>query len=279
MSPRALWKGTLKGPDGFRCGVALHSALSSAEKVSFHIVNRKTGHRVERRFTDEETGAFVEREQQVRGFELDDGNYVLLEPETLEALVPESDKTISVKEFLPCDEVDRLYFDKPYYLAPADADDGELFRAFAEALRRTSTAAVGQAVLFRRQRALLIRAHTDTLIAATLKYDYEVRSVRTAFQKLSLPEYDEELLDLAGHLIDSKTGRFEPEKFHDRYNDALLELIRLKNEGRKLPAREHEPEQKVVDLREAFRRSVDAADGQRRRAHHSRSGKKAGRSS
>ena len=260
MTPRALWKGELKGT-GIRCGIAIYSALSSAEKVSFHIVNRKTGNRVERRFVDGETEKPVERDDQVRGYELDDGRHVLIEPEVLNALVPHSDKTVAIKHFLPCEAVDKLYFDKPYYLGPSEDADEETFRAFAETLQRTSTVAFAEAVLFRRNRALIIRAHENILLAATLNYDYEVRSARTAFRGLSEPDYDAELLDLAGHLIKTKMSRFDPSQYHDRYNAALMDLVRAKMEGRELPKAAPEPERKVIDLREALRLSAKQDEG------------------
>lgn len=256
MTRRALWKGKLSIPGGFSCGVGLYSALSSTEKVSFHIVNRKTGHRVERRFVDSETEEPVERDDQVRGYRLDDGDYVLVENEALKQLVPQSHKLISVKHFIPCEAVDKVYFDKPYFLAPASDADGEAFRAFGEALGKSGSTAFAETVLFRRNRALLIRVHDDTVIAATLNYDYEVRTARNAFRSIKEPDFDEELLDLAGHLIETKSGRFDPADYHDRYNQALMELVEAKIEGRALPKRKAEPERKVVDLREALRLSA-----------------------
>lgn len=267
--PRALWKGRLKGL-GIECGVGLYSALSSAEKVSFHIVNRKTGNRVERRFVDSETEEPVERDEQVRGYELDDGNYILLEPDVLTSLVPHSDKTIAIKHFLPCAAVDKLYFDKPYFLAPAERADEKAFRALGEAFERTSTVAFAEAVLFRRKRALIVRAHEGTVLASTLSYDYEVRSARNAFRGLSEPEYDEELLDLAGHLIRKKMSRFDPADYHDRYNAALMDLVRAKMEGRELPASKPRAEDKVIDLREALRLSAKDSDHRAERNRHAR---------
>lgn len=269
MTPRALWKGHIKGL-GIECGVGLYSALSSAEKVSFHIVNRKTGNRVERRFVDSETEKPVERDEQVRGYQLDDGNYVLIELDVLTSLVPHSDKTIAIKHFLPCDAVDKLYFDKPYYLTPAEKADEKAFRAFGEALTKTSTVAFAEAVLFRRNRALIVRAHEGTVLASTLSYDYEVRSARNAFRSLSEPDYDEELLDLAGHLIKTKLGQFDPADYHDRYNAALMDLVRAKMEGRDLPKAKPEPERRVIDLREALRLSAKESDGPAKSAHSAR---------
>jgi DNA end-binding protein Ku len=271
MTRRALWKGRIEAPGGFECGVGLYSALSSAEKVSFHIVNRKTGNRVERHFIDAETEEPVERDQQVRGFQLDDGNYVLIEPETLKALVPQSDKTITVRHFLPCDAVDKLYFDKPYFLGPASAADEEAFAAFAQALENSSTAAFAEAVLFRRNRAIIIHVQDGALLGATLNYDYEVRSARNAFRGLKDPDYDADLLELAGHLIDSKMGKFDPSAFPDRYNAALMELVDAKMEGRKLPKAKLEPDRKVIDLREALRLSAGKKASGGKPAHGSRS--------
>lgn len=264
MTPRALWKGRLVGPD-FECGVGLYSALSSAEKISFHIVNRKTGHRVERRYIDSETEEPVERDHQVRGFRLDDGDYVLVEDEALKKLTPESHKTITIRKFLPCDEVDKLFFDKPYYLAPVADADKSAFRMLGDVLDKSGTTAFAETVLFRRNRALLIRAHEGSLIATTLSYDYEVRSLRNAFKSLPEQDYDQELVELAGHIIETKTSRFDPSDYHDRYNAALAELVQAKLEGRKIEPPKPRRESKVVDLREALRRSAaDSGTGKRR---------------
>lgn len=252
---RALWKGRLCFGD-IRFGVGLYSALSSEEKISFHIVNRKTGHRVERKFVDSETEHVVDKEQRVRGYELDDGDYVLVEDEALKALMPDSDKTLTVRTFIACDDVDKLYFDKPYYLAPSDEADAEGFALFAEALAATQSTALADAVLFRRNRSVLIRPHGNALIATTLNYDYEVRSARNAFKSLQKHDFDRELLDLAGHIIDTKMGKFDPSDYRDRYNDALAELVQAKMSGKPLPKHKRAPERKVIDLREALRLSA-----------------------
>jgi DNA end-binding protein Ku len=259
MTRRAVWKGTLSfGKLSFSVG--LYSALSSDEKISFHIVNRKTGNRVERQFVDSETGKPVGRGDQVRGHETDDGDYVTIEPEALKALQPEGDKVISVRSFIACDDIDKLYFDKPYYLAPADEEAEEAFGLFAQALEKESSAAFAEAVLFRRNRALLIRPHDDTLVATTLNYDYEVRSAKRVFASLTAENYDDEMLDLAGHIIDTRMGSFDPADYQDRYNNALAAVIRAKLEGKVLKPAKLEEADNVTDLREALRRSAKAAD-------------------
>ncbi|MCO6187525.1 Ku protein [Rhizobium sp. L1K21] len=261
MARRAVWKGSLSfGKLSFSVG--LYSALSSEEKISFHIVNRKTGNRVERQFVDSETGKPVDRDEQIRGHETEDGDYVTVEPDALKALAPEGDKVISVRSFITCDDIDKLYFDKPYYLAPTDEEAEDAFRLFAQALEKESSAAFAEAVLFRRNRALLIRPHDDTLIATTLNYDYEVRSAKRVFASLKAEDYDDEMLDLAGHIIDTRMGTFDPADYEDRYNSALAAVIRAKLEGKPLKPAKFKEADNVTDLREALRQSAKAAGAQ-----------------
>lgn len=257
MTRRASWKGTLK----FRsisCEVGLYSALSSTEKISFNIINRKTGHRVERQFVDSETGKPVERDDQIKGYALDNGDYITIEGDELAALMPENDKTITLKRFLPLEAVDTLYFDRPYHLAPVGDHDGETMAALARAMAADGMAAIGEAILFRRNRTLLIRPQGDTLVATTLNFDYEVRSAKTAFKSIPDVKMDDEMLDLAGHIIATKSGRFDPHAYTDRYNDALTELVQAKIAGKTLPKRKVEKRDNIVDLKEALRRSVEA---------------------
>src|SRR5690606_20463168 len=165
--PRAQWKGHLK-IDEISCAVALYTAASTAARTSFHTVNRETGNRVRREFVDEKTGKPVDREHQVKGYEIDDGRYVILEPEENEAVIPESDKTLSVDAFIACDEVDTVYFDKPYYIAPADRSSEEAFTLIRDGMKAGKVAALAKAVLFRRARSLMVRPYGSGLVANTL---------------------------------------------------------------------------------------------------------------
>ena len=233
MAPRANWKGFLRIGE-VSCAVALYTAASTSERIAFHTVNRATGHRVRREFVDAETGRPVERDDQVKGYEVAQGDYVILEPEEVAATVPDSDKTLEVSAFLRCGEIDQVYFDKPYYLAPADKAAEEAFALIREGMRKKGVAAIARTVLFRRVRTVLIRAHDEGMIATTLNFDYEVRSASEAFKDIPSMRIKGEMLELAEHIIRTKAGEFDITAFDDRYESALAELVKAKAEGRKI---------------------------------------------
>lgn len=255
MAPRANWKGFIKVGE-LSCGVALYTAASTSERIAFHTLNRETGNRVHRQFVDGETGKPVPKEEQVKGYEVSQGEYVVLEEEELKSAVPESDKTLAVEAFIPCGEIDDAYFDRPYYLAPTGKVAEEAFALLRDGMREKSVAALASTVLFRRVRSVLIRAHGDGMIATTLNFDYEVRSAREAFADVPERRIKGEMLDLARHIIDTKTGAFDPGAYDDRYEAALAEVVKAKIEGRPIEARKPRKETKVVDLMEALRQSA-----------------------
>jgi DNA end-binding protein Ku len=255
MTARASWKGHLKVGD-LACAVGLYTAVSASDRLSFNIINRRTGHRVERQFVDSETGKPVERDDQVKGYRMESGDYILIEGDEIAEIMPESDKVLNVQGFIPFDGIDKLYFDRPYYLAPVDEHDAEALALIARGMQDGRVAALAEAVLFRRNRTLLIRAHDDHIIATMLNFDYEVRSASTVFKDIPDIKFDKEMLELAGHIIATKQGSFDPSEYHDRYEAALVELVKAKIEGRAPPKRKREPERKVVDLMEALRQSA-----------------------
>ncbi len=255
MAPRANWKGFLKVAQ-LTCQVGLFTAASTSERIAFHTLNRQTGNRVRRVFVDQESGEPVESEDQAKGYEVGQGEYVVLEPDEVAAAVPESDKTLNVEAFIACPDIDGVYFDRPYYLAPANPVAGEAFAVIREAMRKQQVAALARTVLFRRVRNLLIRAHGPGLVANTLNFDYEVRPAKEAFAGIPEIRIEGEMLDLAKHIIETKLGRFDPRKFDDRYEAALAELVRAKLEGKPLPARKPSPAAKPLDLMEALRQSA-----------------------
>lgn len=263
MAPRANWKGHLTLGD-LSCAVALYTAASTSDRVSFHIINRRTGHRVQRQMVDAETGKPVERDDIVKGYELSSGDYVLLDPDEIAEAVPESDKTLALETFIPCNEIDTIYLDRPYYLAPADKVSAEVFDLIRHGLEAKSAAALARTVLFRRLRTLLIRPHGDGLIATTLNYDYEVRSASEAFADIKEFKIEGEMLDLAQHIINTKRGSFEPEAFEDRYENALQELVKAKIEGRKPPKKPKPKETNVVNLMEALRMSAGLKESEKK---------------
>ncbi|XKM40255.1 Ku protein [Rhizobium ruizarguesonis] len=255
MAARASWKGHLKVGD-LACAVGLYTAVSSSDRVSFHIINRRTGHRVERQFVDSETGKPVERDEQVKGYRMENGDYIVIEGDEIAEIMPESDKVLNIKAFIAYDDIDKLYFDRPYYLAPVDEHDEEALSLIARGMRDGKVAALAEAVLFRRNRTLLIRPHDDYIVATMLNFDYEVRSADTAFKNIPDIKFDKEMLELAGHILETKRGSFEPSEFEDRYEAALVELVKAKIEGRAPPKKKQPPERKVVDLMEALRQSA-----------------------
>ncbi|HEY9213292.1 MAG TPA: Ku protein [Ancylobacter sp.] len=265
MAPRANWKGYLKVAE-LTCPVALYTATSTSDRIAFHTLNRATGHRVHRRFVDSATGKPVERDDQVKGYEVGSDDYIVLEPEEVAAAVPDSDKTLSVSNFIACEDIDDVYFDKPYYLAPTDAHAQETYALIVEGMRARKVAALAQTVLFRRVRTVLIRAHGPGLIATTLNYDYEVRSAKEAFDEIPEMTIKGEMLELAEHIIATKKGRFDPAAYDDRYEAALAELVKAKLAGEKIEPRRPVKSEKVVDLMTALRASAGAGLAKRKPA-------------
>jgi DNA end-binding protein Ku len=271
VAPRANWKGYLKIGE-LSCPVALYTAASTSDRVSFNIINRKTGHRVHRQMIDADTGREVERGDIVKGYEVSSGEYVFLEPDEIKQAVPQSDKTLEMETFIPCDGVDTIFLDRPYYLAPADKPSAETFALIRAALEAKNVAALARTVLFRRMRTLLIRPSEDGLIASTLNYEYEVRPAKEIFSEIKTFKIEGEMLDLARHIIDTKRGKFDPDKFDDRYEAALSELIKAKIEGRKLKKKAPPKPQKVSSLLDALRQSAGSKNSGRKSADGGRGG-------
>jgi len=260
VAPRANWKGFLK-VGALSCPVALYTAVSTSERIAFHTLNRKTGHRVHREYVDSETGKPVEKDDQIKGYEVSQGDYVTLEPDEVASAIPDSDKTLSVEAFIACSDIDDVYLERPYYLAPVDKGAEEAFALIRDGLAKSKSAAFAQTVLFRRVRNLLIRPHGNGLIATTLNFDYEVRSAKEAFADMSDLTIKGEMLELAKHIINTKSGTFDPKSFDDRYEAALADLVKAKIEGRDFVVSKPKAPDKVIDLMEALRRSADAMAG------------------
>ncbi|WFU50290.1 Ku protein [Sinorhizobium terangae] len=266
VAGRAQWKGYIRFGE-VTAPVALYTATSTSERISFHTVNRETGNRVRREFVDSATGKPVQKEDQVKGYELDNDRYVVLEPEEVAAAVPESDKTLHVEAFISCEDIDKVYFDRPYYLTP-DKMGAEAFALLRDGMHKKKVAAIAQTVLFRRMRTVLLRTHEKGLIATTLNFDYEVRSAKEAFKEIPEIKIKGEMLDLAKHIIGTKKGTFSADEFDDRYEAALAELVKAKMEGKTLPKRAPPKVSKPNELLEALRQSagVKAAAEPKRRA-------------
>ncbi|MEK1949485.1 MAG: Ku protein [Ensifer adhaerens] len=254
VAPRANWKGYIKFGE-VTCPVALYTAASTSDRIAFNTLNRKTGNRVKREFVDGETGDTVERDDQIKGYEMENGQYVVLEPEEMAEAVPDSDKILKIEAFIPCSQIDTIYFDKPYYLAP-DKLGTDAFVLLRDGMKQEKVAAIARTVLFRRVRTVLIRVHRKGLIASTLNFDYEVRSADKAFEDLPDLKIEGEMLDLAEHIIETKMGSFDASSFDDRYEAAVAELVKAKIEGRSLPKRKAPAASQPGDLLQALRESA-----------------------
>lgn len=254
---RAQWKGFLKVGE-VSCGIALYTAASTSDRISFNTINKATGHRVNRVFIDSSTEEVVAREQQTKGFEINDGHYVIIDPDEIAAAIPGSNKTLEIEAFIACSDVDDVYFDKPYYLTP-DKIGSDAFTALRDAMEKSKVAAIARAVLFRRMRTVLIRPHGKGLIATTLNFDYQVRSSKKAFEEMPKIKLEAEMLDLARHIISTKKGTFDPATFDDRYEAALSELVKAKISGKALPKRKAVEVSKPSDLLAALRQSAGMA--------------------
>jgi len=284
VAPRAYWKGYLK-LSLVSCPIALYPASSEREKISFHQLNKSTGHRIKYRKVDADTGDEVESTDIIKGYQVGKGEYLELDPEELEAIAIESKRTIEIDEFVPRKEIDELYLNSPYYIVPDGEVGQQAFAVIREAIRQEGMVAIGKVVFTSREHIISLEARGKGLLGVTLRYPYEVRKEDEYFDGITDEKIPKDMLDLATHIVGTKKARFEPERFEDQYEDALKDLLKKKQSGQKIETpREREPS-KVVNLMEALRRSVETerAGGERRkpapRTGDHRAPKKAGRSS
>ena len=206
--------------------VALYNASSSSERVSFNTLNRKTGNRLKQNLVDSVSGEPVDTADRVKGYQVAKGQYVMVEDSDLEALKIESTKTLEIETFVPAAEIDEIYLDSPYYLAPDDKMAEEAFAVIREAMARKKVAGIGRVVLSRRERLLMLQPRGPGMLATTLRYPYEVRQDAEYFDRLSERKVAPAMLDIAQEIIGRMSGSFEPESFADRYEEAVTAMLR-----------------------------------------------------
>jgi DNA end-binding protein Ku len=260
MAARASWKGYLK-LSLVSCAVQLYPASTSKERVSFHMLNRETGNRLKRLMVDSETGELVESENVIKGYEIGKRQYLHLEDEEIESVAIESTHTIDIERFVPRDEIDQTYLDTPYYVAPDGKVAEEAFAVIREAMRERDVVGLGRVVLSRRERIVMLEPREKGLVAVTLRYAYEVRSDEEVFDSIADVKLEADTLDLATHIIDRKLAHFDPSRFEDRYQEALLEVIKAKAANRPAPKLEAPRPSNVVNLMDALRKSIEAERG------------------
>lgn len=262
MAPRPNWKGFLK-LSLVSCSIALYPATSSSQRIRFNILNRKTGNRIRNDVIDAETGRPVDQEDRVKGYQVEKGEYVLVEDDELDNVALESTHTIDIEEFVPMSEVDRIYLDVPYYIVPQDDVAQEAFAVIREAMRKEDLAGLARVVISRREHLLLLRPRGKGLLATTLRYKSEVRAEKDYFDEIPNTKVSADMLKLATHILDSKKGHFDPAKFEDRYENALQALIDAKRAGKAPPTVSEPRPSNVINLMDALRRSARADSGRR----------------
>ncbi|MFL5102849.1 MAG: Ku protein [Xanthobacteraceae bacterium] len=265
MAPRANWKGYLR-LSLVSCPIALYPATSEREKIRFHQINRNTGNRIKLLRVDAETGEPVEYEDIVKGYEVGKGEYIEITDEELEAIALESTRTIEIDQFVPRDEIDDLYNVRPYYIAPDGNVGQDAFAVIRDVIGAMKMVALGRVVLTSREHVMAIEPRDTGLAGTLLRYPYEVRQPAEFFEDIPATKVTKDMLDLAKHIVETKSGHFDPEKFEDQYENALKELLRKKQAGEKIaPAAQPQPA-KVINLMDALRKSLETERGAATRA-------------
>jgi DNA end-binding protein Ku len=264
MAPRPYWKGHIRlSLVSFE--VQLYTASRAAREFPLHQIDKKSGERIRYQTIVPGKGA-VPRDEIVKGYEYEKDRYVLFEPEELEKLKLESKHTIDLVQFVDTHEIDVLYYDKPYYVAPGAAHSEEAFGIVRDALRQMRKYALGQIVLAGRERIAALKPCGKGMVLETLRYGEEVREAETYFADIDDKAADAEQLDLAKQLIKQKSKKFDPDKFKDHYDDAMRELIKAKlgDKRAKKAIEEKRPTAQVINLMDALKKSLrgeDAAAG------------------
>ena len=261
MAPRPNWKGFLK-LSLVSCSVAMYTATSTSQRVSFNIINKKTGNRIRYDVVDAETGEEVEKEDRVKGYKLDNKDYLLLEDEELENVALDSTHTIEIEEFVPVSDVDRIYLDESFYIVPQDEVAQEAFAVIREAMKKEDLAGLARVVIYRRERLLLLQPRGKGLVATALRYKNEVRDEEDYFDEIPNVKVSADMLKLATHILDTKKGEFKPDKFEDRYEDALKALIKAKQQGKEPPVVSEPKPSNVINLMDALKRSAKGDKGE-----------------
>ncbi|MGJ5034942.1 MULTISPECIES: Ku protein [unclassified Bradyrhizobium] len=285
MAPRAYWKGSLK-LSLVSCPVVLYPASTSVEKTRFHLINRETGNRLKQQMVDAETGDIVEGDQKGRGYELAKGQYVEIEPEELEAVQIESNHTIDIDSFVPRDEIDQRYLNHPYYIAPDGKAALDAFAVIRDAMKDQERVALARIVLTNREHVIAIEPMGKGMLGTTLRFPYELRDEAEFFDDIKAPKISKDMVELAGHILQTKAAHFDPSEFKDQYETALKALVKRKASGKpiKLPEPAERPDN-VVSLMDALKQSLNgksrkktARAASRRTRTHRRPAKKAHRS-
>jgi DNA end-binding protein Ku len=255
MAPRANWKGFLR-LSLVTCPVALFPATSESEKISFNQINKNTGHRIRYLKVDAETGEEVTNDDIIKGYQVDKDRYLEVTKDELENIALESTRTIEIDEFVPRSEIDDLYLVRPYYIVPDGKVGHDAFAVIRETIRSLDKVALARAVLTNREHVIALEARDKGLMGMLLRYPYEVRDASEYFDDIEDVKITKDMLDLAKHIVEQKSGHFEPEKFEDHYEAALADLLAKKQKGLPIAAAKKSAPGNVVNLMDALRASL-----------------------
>jgi DNA end-binding protein Ku len=265
VAPRAYWKGYLK-LSLVSCPISLFPATSEREKISFHQLNKETGNRIRYKKIDADTGDEVDSADIVKGYEVSKGEYIELEPDEIDAVAIDSKRIIDIEEFVPRTEIDELYLRDPYYIVPDGEVAQQAFAVIREAIRKEGMVALGKVVFTSREHIIALDARGKGMVGVTLRYPYEVRKEDDYFDAIEDEKIPKDMLDLAIHIVETKTGHFKPQQFKDEYEDALKDLLRKKQKGEKIERPKEREPSNVINLMDALRQSVKSGGSSARRS-------------
>ncbi len=254
LSGRPVWQGQLR-LSLVSCPVALYSATSRSSDISFHLLNPQTNNRIRMIPTDPDTGP-VERSDLVKGYEISKNHYVVLSNDELAAVKLETTHRIEIERFVDAKDIDRLYWNDPYYLLPNEKTGAEAYTVIREALSEENRIALGRVVMHTRERLVALEPRNKGILVYTLRMADEVISPKKAFADIPAAKPDRRMIEIARKIIEQQEGAFEPDKFDDRYEVALRDLIRRKQKGEKLVTAEPIENDNVIDLMEALKKSL-----------------------
>lgn len=264
MAPRPTWQGHLR-LSLVTCPVALYTSVSRTSDVSFNLINPKTHNRIRMIPTDPDTGP-IERSKLVKAYQYEKDRYVEITDDELQAVKIESNRTLDIERFVDVEDIDRLYWNDPYYLAPDGKMAAEAFTVIRVAMENAGRIALGRVVLHQRERLMALEPRDQGIVAWSLRSHDEVRRPKDYFDAIPDVKPDKGMVQIAGKIIDQMSGEFEPEAFKDRYEDALRGLIQAKLKGKKQVFRADEPEDTdVKDLMAMLRKSLGEGAAPRRK--------------
>src|SRR3954467_8662117 len=255
MAPRANWKGFLR-LSLVTCPVALFPATSDSEKISFNQINRNTGHRIKYMKVDADTGEEVSSEDIMKGYKVDTDTYIEISRDELDNIALESTRTIEIDQFVPKSEIDQPCLVRPYYIVPDGKVGHDAYAVIRETIRSLDKVALARVVLTNREHVIALEARDNGLMGMLLRYPYEVRDSSEYFDEIEDVKITKDMLDLAKHIVEQKSGHFEPNTFEDHYESALQELLAKKQKGLPIPAAQKSKPSNVIDLMSALKASI-----------------------